>query len=135
MDYLLVALGSALGGMGRFWMAGAVARLTGPTFPWGTILINILGSALIGMTAALTGPGGRLPVAPELRVFVMVGVCGGFTTFSSFSLQTLDLLRDGRTGAALGNIALSVLLCLAGVAAGYAGGVALSAARAAGQGG
>jgi CrcB protein len=135
MDYLFVALGSAVGGMGRYWMAGAVARLTGPQFPWGTILINILGSALIGIAAALTGPGGRLAVAQDLRIFVMVGVCGGFTTFSSFSLQTLELLRDGRAMEALGNIALSVLLCLAGVAAGYSAGLALNAARALGQGG
>jgi CrcB protein len=133
MDYLWVALGSALGGMGRYWVAIAVARLTGPQFPWGTILINVVGSFIIGLVGALTGPGGRLPVPPELRIFVMVGFCGGFTTFSSFSLQTLELLRDGRVAEALGNIALSVLLCLAAVAAGYYGGLALNAARALGQ--
>ncbi|ODU55647.1 MAG: camphor resistance protein CrcB [Acetobacteraceae bacterium SCN 69-10] len=133
MDYAWVAIGSSLGGMGRSWVATAMARLTGPQFPWGTILINIVGSFVIGLVAAATAPGGRFAAPQELRLFVMVGVCGGFTTFSSFSLQTLELLRDGRPGEALGNIVLSVGLCVAGVAVGYYGGTALHAARALGQ--
>jgi CrcB protein len=125
MTYAWIALGSALGGMGRYWMALAVARLTGPDFPWGTVLVNILGSFVIGFFGTLTVAGGRLAASPDIRAFVTVGLCGGFTTFSSFSLQTLDLLREGRLGAALWNIGLSVALCLAAVAAGHYGAAAL----------
>lgn len=133
MDYVWVAIGSALGGVGRYTAAMAIARLTGPQFPWGTILINIVGSFIIGLVATMTASGGRFAAPPELRVFIMVGFCGGFTTFSSFSLQTLELLRDGRTGEALGNIALSVVLCMAGVAAGYYAGLAPAVGQAMGQ--
>ncbi len=119
MTYLWIAIGSALGGTARYWMALAVARLTGPEFPWGTILINILGSLVIGVFAALAQPGGRWAVPLDAQAFVMVGLCGGFTTFSSFSLQTLVLLRDGRPGQALANVAISVLACLAATALGY----------------
>jgi CrcB protein len=129
ISYLLVALGGAIGSVGRAVMADVMLRLTGPRFPWGTILINILGSCVIGVFSALALPGGRFTITSETRVFVMVGVCGGFTTFSSFSLQTLDLLRAGRPGSALANIGLSVVLCLVAVAVGY------SVARAMSQGG
>jgi CrcB protein len=133
MIYAWIAAGSALGGAGRYWLALAMVRLTGPEFPWGTILINILGSFVIGFFGTLTATGGRVAVPPEARAFVMVGLCGGFTTFSSFSLQTLDLLRDGRTAQALGNIGLSVLLCLVAVAAGHYAAAALNLAQASGQ--
>ena len=124
-SYLWIALGGALGSAARAWMATAVARATGPDFPWGTIAINVLGSFVIGGFGALTAAGGRYPVPLDARAFVMIGLCGGFTTFSSFSLQTLDLLRAGRPGQALANVALSVLLCLAAVAAGHYGAAAL----------
>ena len=120
MTYAWVALGSALGGMARYWLVLATLPLFGPAFPWGTVLINILGSFVIGWFGALTLEAGRLSVHPDVRAFVMVGLCGGFTTFSSFSLQTLDLLWEGRVMPAMGNVALSVLLCLAAVAAGHA---------------
>jgi CrcB protein len=124
---LYIAVGGAIGSMARYWVAIGVTRLAGPSFPWGTILINISGSFVIGLFAAVTAAGtGRLPVAPDLRAFVMVGICGGFTTFSSFSLQTLDLMRDGRTIQALANVSLSVLLCLAAVASGHYSGASLS---------
>lgn len=119
MTYAWVALGSALGGMARYWLVLATFPLFGPVFPWATILINILGSFVIGLFGALTVDGGRLAVPGEIRAFVMVGLCGGFTTFSSFSLQTLDLIQEGRLGAALANIGVSVALCLAAVALGY----------------
>jgi CrcB protein len=109
--YALVAVGGAIGSVGRFWLAIAVARLTGTGFPWGTILINILGSCLIGWLAGLS-VAGRLPHADSLRAFGMAGVCGGFTTFSSFSLQTVELLREGQPWAAAANAAVSVILCL-----------------------
>jgi CrcB protein len=115
---LWVALGSALGGVGRYGLGLAVARLLGDAFPWGTILINIIGSFVIGFFGALTLPQGAMPALANLRVFVMVGMCGGFTTFSSFSLQTLYLARDGGWFPAAANVVLSVLLCLAAVTIG-----------------
>lgn len=121
MLYLYVAIGGALGSIARAGMATAVARFTGPQFPWGTILINILGSFVIGFFGTLTANDSRYAVSADLRAFVMIGICGGFTTFSSFSLQTLDLARDGRTGQALLNIGLSVVLCLTAVYAGFSG--------------
>ncbi|HVC62487.1 MAG TPA: fluoride efflux transporter CrcB [Acetobacteraceae bacterium] len=113
-----VALGGALGSMARFGVAVGVAALTGPQFPWGTLLINVGGSCLIGWFGALTGSRGALSVPPDIRVFVMVGICGGFTTFSSFSLQTLDLLQAGEVLWAGFYILGSVALCLLGVWAG-----------------
>lgn len=117
MTYLLVALGSALGGVLRF----ALTRLIPPAagLPLATILINILGSFVIGYVATLTLATGRHPASENTRLFLMVGLCGGFTTFSAFSLQTLDLLRTGAWPRALLNVLLSVTLCLAAVALGH----------------
>ena len=112
LTYAWVALGGALGSMARFWMANAVAAVTGPTFPWGTLGINVIGSFVIGLFFALTGPGGRFDVSSDARIFVMVGICGGFTTFSSFSLQTLMLMQDGHMLRAGAYILGSVALCL-----------------------
>jgi CrcB protein len=127
--YLWIALGGALGSMARFWLAIAVAEKLGQQFPWGTILINIVGSFVIGFFATVTGPGGRMAASFNARAFVMVGICGGFTTFSAFSLQTLDLARDSRWLQAGGNIALSVVLCLLAVWAGHALATALIPAQ------
>jgi len=113
--YLAVALGGALGTMGRYFVSGLVANAFGETFPWGTLIINITGSFVIGFFGTLTGPDGRLMVSGTMRQLVMVGVCGGYTTFSSFSLQTLNLMRDGQWGWAAGNILGSVTLCMIGV--------------------
>jgi CrcB protein len=125
--YLWVALGSALGGVARYACSGWVAQRFGETFPWGTIAVNVVGSFLIGLVATVTGPDGRLLVPGYTRDFVMLGVFGGFTTFSSFSLQTLSLARDGEwLGAGL-NIVLSVVVCLVAVWAGH--GVALAINR------
>jgi CrcB protein len=124
--YLWVAIGGALGSMARFWLGAFVAELLGPQFPygpqlpWGTILINILGSFVIGFFATFTGPGGRIVASFGTRAFVMVGICGGFTTFSAFSLQTLDLVRENHWGQAAANILLSVIVCLLAVWAGHA---------------
>ncbi|HJS88142.1 MAG TPA: fluoride efflux transporter CrcB [Acetobacteraceae bacterium] len=126
MNYVLIGLGGALGSMARAWMTLLVARVAGATFPWGTVLINVLGSFVIGFFGTLTdGLGGRYAASAEARAFVMIGICGGFTTFSSFSLQTLELLRHGRIGPAAANIGLSVAVCLAAVAAGHYGAAAL----------
>ena len=125
MTYAWVAFGSALGGMARYWLVLATFPRFGPVFPWATVAINILGSFVIGLFGALTMEG-RWAVPAEIRAFVMVGLCGGFTTFSSFSLQTLDLIRAGAMGRALLNVGLSVLLCLGAVALGHALGARLN---------
>jgi CrcB protein len=114
-NYIWVAIGGALGTAGRYWLSGLVARLIGETFPWGTLLINVTGSFIIGFFATLTGPDGRVFVGSTARQFVMIGMCGGYTTFSSFSLQTLSLMNDGEWFRAGGNIGLSVALCLIAV--------------------
>jgi CrcB protein len=119
MNYLWVAIGSALGGVLRY----ALTRATIPTstgVPWGTVLINVVGSFVIGFFGTLTLQTGRYPASDNLRLFVMVGICGGFTTFSSFSLQTFDLMRTGQFGRAMINVLLSVVLCVGAVAAGHA---------------
>ena len=103
--------------MCRLWLSIHVALLTGVRFPWGTILINLLGSFVIGFFATITSA--RLPVPIEARAFVMVGLCGGFTTFSAFSLQTLELARAGRLLDAGANVVLSIAACLVAVAVGH----------------
>ena len=117
--YLWIAVGSALGGVARFWLSGFVADRIGQTFPWGTIIVNVTGSFVIGFFGTLTGPDGRVLVGSTARQFVMIGLCGGYTTFSSFSLQTLNLMNDGEWFRAGGYIALSVVLCLIAVWMGY----------------
>jgi CrcB protein len=115
---LYVMLGGALGSLARYLLALAAAPISGQ-LPLGTIAINILGSFVIGFFGTLTVAHGRYPVSDNLRLFVMVGICGGFTTFSSFSLQTLDLLRAGAVGRAAINVVASVLLCVLAVSAGH----------------
>ncbi len=123
MTYLLVALGSALGGTLRYWLSGLIANSVGQSFPWGTLFVNVTGSFIIGLFATLTAPDGRIFVPGEWRQFFMVGVCGGYTTFSSFSLQTLNLAQDGEWAYAGINIGLSILMCLIGVWLGHSGAV------------
>jgi CrcB protein len=112
LNYLLVALGGALGSVARYGASGLAARWFGETFPWGTLLVNVSGSLVIGFFATFTGTEGRWLVSPTIRTLFMVGICGGFTTFSSFSLQTLNLVRDGQWLYAGLNILGSVTLCL-----------------------
>jgi CrcB protein len=119
LAYLWVAIGGALGSVGRFWLSGFVAGRVGETFPWGTILVNITGCFIIGFFNTLTGTEGRWLVPPAARTFFLIGVCGGYTTFSSFSLQTLTLAKDGEWLRAGANILLSVILCLLGVWLGH----------------
>jgi fluoride exporter len=127
--YLWIAIGSALGGMARFWCSGVVARLVGETFPWGTLFVNVLGSFLIGFFATLTGPDGRIFAGSTTRQFVMLGLFGGFTTFSSFSLQTLNLVQDSEWLQAGGNVVASVVLCLLAVWLGHLLAVSLNALK------
>ena len=112
MTWLAVAAGGALGSLARFWMTGAVTALTGPRYPIGTLLINVLGSFVIGGVAGVTLTPARMGLHPDLRVFLMVGICGGFTTFSAFSLQTLELMQNGDNTAAALYVAASVILCV-----------------------
>jgi CrcB protein len=117
-QYLVIALGGALGSVLRFWVGTGIdsAISKGSTiFPWGTIIVNITGCFIIGFFATMTSPEGRWLVPPLARPFVMIGILGGYTTFSSFSLQTLNLWNDNQRWEALGNVLVSVVLCLAGV--------------------
>jgi fluoride exporter len=129
LTYLWIAIGSALGGMARYGMSRAVALRFGETFPWGTLAVNIVGSLVIGFVAALSGPDSRVMIPPTARQFMMVGLCGGFTTFSSFSLQTLELIRNRDFAEAGGNILLSVAACVAAVAIGYIAGTTVGGIR------
>ena len=119
MLYLLIALGGALGSVARFALSGFIANHFGTTFPWGTFIINVTGSFVIGFYATLTAPDGRVFASGHSRQFFMTGICGGYTTFSSFSLQTLNLLRDREWLYAGGNVILSVVLCLIAVWLGW----------------
>jgi CrcB protein len=124
--YLWVMLGGALGTGGRFALSGFAAHRWGETFPWGTLIINVTGSFVIGLFAALTGPEGRWVVNPVGRQFFLVGICGGYTTFSSFSLQTLTLAQDGEWLRAGGNVLGSFILCLVAVWLGHAAAMAIN---------
>lgn len=115
LDYLSVMLGGALGTGARFWFSSFVAQRSGEFFPLGTVLVNITGSFVIGFFATATDPLGRFFVSPGFRQFFMIGVLGGYTTFSSFSLQTLDLAQAGEWWKALLNILLSLGGCLLAV--------------------
>jgi CrcB protein len=118
LNYVLVGIGSAIGGILRFWASGIIANRY-PSFPWGTLVVNVTGSFAIGFFATLTAPEGRWLVGPSGRNFFMTGICGGYTTFSSFSIQTLNLAQDGEWFYAAGNTVLSVSLCLAAVWLGH----------------
>jgi len=126
MAYLWIAVGGALGSMARYGCSGLVARLTGGVFPYGTLVVNVSGAVLIGFLAAMSLPEGRVLLPPSARLFAMTGICGGYTTFSTFSLETLNLLRDGEWISACANIIASVLLSLLAVWLGYAAAVRLN---------
>jgi len=121
LAYLWVAIGGAIGSMARYGIGNVVSEKFGVAFPWGTLVINVTGSFLIGILGAVTAPEGKM--TPQSRVLatqlLITGVCGGYTTFSSFSLQTLKLIRDREWFYAGGNVLLSVLLCMIAVWLGY----------------
>jgi CrcB protein len=121
LAYFWVAIGGALGSAGRFWLSGVIAARYGETLPWGTLLVNIVGSFVIGVFGALASAEGRLNSQSRIFAtqFFMYGICGGYTTFSSFSLQTLKLIRDGEWLYAGGNVTLSVVLCMVAVWLGF----------------
>jgi CrcB protein len=115
LNYMWVMLGGAFGSGARFWVSGFVAQRMGELFPVGTLVVNVTGSFLVGFFAALTDPQGPFLISPRFRQFFMIGVCGGYTTFSSFSLQTLDLVRDGDWFKGGLNALLSFSCCIAAV--------------------
>jgi len=129
MSYLWVALGGALGSVARFGCSGFVATHVGETFPWGTLLVNASGSLIIGFFATLTGPDGRWLASSGTREFVMIGLCGGYTTFSSFSLQTLSLVQEGQWFRAGANVLASVAVCLVAVWLGHILALSLNALK------
>jgi CrcB protein len=115
LTYFWIMFGGALGSGARFWASGLVAERYGATFPLGTLFVNVTGSFVIGAFAGLTEPAGPLLVSPRVRAFVMIGICGGYTTFSSFSLQTMELARAGDWLRAGVNSLLSLVCCLVAV--------------------
>ena len=119
MSLFWIGLGSAMGGMARYGVSGWAAQRWGETFPWGTFLVNVSGCLLIGVVFVVTGTESRLRLDPVWKDFLMLGLLGGYTTFSSFSLQTLNLVRQGEWFWALGYVVMSVLVCLVAVVLGY----------------
>lgn len=129
MSYVWIFLGGGLGSIARFAGSGYVARHFGETFPWGTLVVNVTGSFIIGFFATLTDTDGRWLLAPSARQLVMLGICGGYATFSSFSLQTLNLARDGEWFRAGANATLSFVLCMVAVWLGYVLAASLNSAK------
>lgn len=116
MIYFIIGLGSFIGGAARYWLSGIVM---GALFPWGTLVVNVLGSFIVGFLYTIFSPVGLFLVSSEIRYFLMIGVCGGFTTFSTFSLETLNLLQEGEFLRATVNIAATFFLCLLSVWLGH----------------
>ncbi len=115
LTYFWIMLGGALGSGARFWASGWMGQSMGEAFPLGTLFVNVTGSFVIGLFAGLSEPEGPLLAGPRMRQFVMLGICGGYTTFSSFSLQTLELAREGDWLKAGLNSVLSLVGCLVAV--------------------
>lgn len=127
IHYCLVAAGTAIGGVLRALVSVALMTVAGPGFPWSTLAVNMAGSLLIGFYAAFTMPDGRIIAGTRQRLFVMTGICGGFTTFSVFSLETLRLALSGNMPAAALNTGVSVVAWLTAAWGGYALGSRLNA--------
>ena len=119
-SYISVMLGSIVGAVARFLVSVVSVSQFGDGFPWGTLFVNVTGSFAIGFYAALTGPDGRLSVSPRQKLFVMVGICGGYTTFSAFSLETLRFVQSGKVQTALVYLLVSAITWIASVWIGYA---------------
>jgi fluoride exporter len=117
--YGWVALGSAIGGVARFWLSNFITHRWPGFFPWGTLVVNVSGSFAIGLLGAMTVAGGRWQIDPRWAYFLMAGVCGGYTTFSAFSLQTVTLIQQQHYASAIANTVLSVALCVVFAWLGY----------------
>jgi len=114
---IFIALAGLVGTLVRYWLSGFVARQYGETFPWGTLIVNLIGSFLAGAMYHLAEE--RLLISPALRTIILIGLLGGFTTFSSYGLQTFTLLRNGEIGLATLNVTVSNVLGLLMVWMGY----------------
>ena len=112
---LIVFLGGAIGSVGRYYGANLIMQLSGGTFPFGTMFVNVTGAIVIGFVAGLAAPESPFLINPRVRLFLMTGVCGGYTTFSTFSLETFSLLNDGQWLTASLNAGASVFLCITAV--------------------
>jgi fluoride exporter len=123
MQILIVAVGGAVGSVCRFLTGVVVTRLVGPAFPWGTLTVNVVGSFAIGFLAELVAR--KLNASMEMRLLIVVGFLGGFTTFSSFSLDTIALIERGATAAALSYVLASVVISLLATFGGLAFGRAV----------
>jgi CrcB protein len=117
--YLLVALGGAMGSVARHWLGNVVSEPVNQLFPWGTFWVNVSGCLLIGFLATLTSPGSRHLASNEMRIFLLTGICGGYTTFSAFGLQTVNLMRGGDWTRAGVYVLGSVVVCLLGTWLGH----------------
>jgi CrcB protein len=118
MQYIVIGLGGALGSMLRFGLGSLIdsnVQKTGQIFPWGTVIVNITGCFVIGFIFTISSSEGRIILGSLTRNFILIGILGGYTTFSSFSLQTLTLALSGQRWEALANVLVSVVLCLVGV--------------------
>jgi CrcB protein len=116
----LVILGSGIGGGARLWVSTLVSRAWGAAFPWGTLAVNVAGCVLVGALGAMLAPPGRLHDVQELRVFLVTGFLGGFTTFSAFALETVMLYERAQVAAAVGYVLASMVACVAAAALTYA---------------
>ncbi len=122
-----IAFGSALGGVLRYLLGGLIQRTTAGTFPIGTLVINITGSFLLGLLYRYSADSAA--ITPEIRAMLTIGVCGGYTTFSTFSYETVRLLEDGEIGRALAYVGLSVIIAVAATMLGIVAGRELLALR------
>ena len=124
-----IFIGGGLGTLARWGISVLIARYCGEHFPWGTLVVNVTGSFAIGFFVAVTGAEGRWLAPSPFHQFFAIGLCGGYTTFSSFSLQTLALAHNGEWMKAVGNSVLSLVLCLVAVWLGHSLGTLLSQAK------
>jgi len=129
LNYLWVGLGGALGSIARFWASRWIAQNLSDALPWGTLIVNVSGSFAIGLFATYAGPDARWLVSPSARLFFMTGICGGYTTFSAFSLQTFELAREGKWSYAAAYTVLSFALCIIAVWIGHVAATALQPAK------
>lgn len=117
-DFLIISLGAVLGANARYIFSRFAAKMVGPAFPYGTLVINIVGSAIVGFFIVWTTE--RVLLDPRWRLFVVIGFCGSFTTFSSYAFETMAYFEQGQWALMLGNIVSNNLLCLAGALTGMA---------------